>query len=158
MSVLRIERVDVDAGRVGATVRVARGLESTSVSHGLAARAFELLPGLARHSCRNEDGLDLRRELAHTQTAHLLEHVACELMALSGSPRSLRAETRWDFARDGRGVYRVALAYDDDLVAVGALSAAAHVVEWLMIAEGEAPDVEALVERLVQVRARTEGA
>lgn len=155
MSVLSIERVDVDAERVEATVRVTRGLESTSASHGLPARAFELLPGLARHSCRNEDGLDLRRELAHTQTAHLLEHVACELMALSGSPRFLRAETRWDFARDGRGVYRVVLAFDDDLVAVGALSAAAHIVEWLMTAEGKAPDVDALVERLVQVRARS---
>ncbi len=80
-----------------------------------------MLPGLARHTCDNDEGVDFLRELRDTETAHLLEHVATELAALSGSPRSLRAETSWDFARDGRGVFRLRFDYDDDLVVLGAL-------------------------------------
>ena len=47
------------------------------------------------------------RSSPDTETPHLLEHIAEELMALSGSPRWLKGETAWDFGRDGRGVFRV---------------------------------------------------
>lgn len=152
MSVLSIERIDVGETRVEALVRVAEPALKTSTFPGLSARAFAALPGLVRHSCHNDAGVDLRRELADTETAHLLEHVAFELMALSGSPRTLRGKTRWDFARDGRGTYHVELDYDDDLVAIGALKAAAEVVEWLVSGEGAAPDIDAEVARLAGLR------
>ena len=74
-------------------------------------------------------------------------------MALSGSPRTLRGETVWDFSADGRGVFRVRLGYDDDLVALGALRAAVGVCEWLLApASGEEPDVGAIVARLRGLR------
>ncbi len=112
-----------------------------------------MLPGLSRHSCENEANARFADELADTETPHLLEHVACELMALAGSPRSLKGETRWDFATDGRWVYRVSLAYDDDLVALGALKEAGPMVEWLLAPTADRPDVDAAVGRLRSVRA-----
>lgn len=153
MSVLEIERVEVGERWVEALVRIsAPALGRTSAVPRIAERAVELLPGLRRHTCENDAARDALREFANTETPHLLEHVAVELMALSGAPRSLRGETAWDFARDGAGVFRVRLEYEHDLVAIGALREAAAIVEWLFCAEGPAPDVESAAERLRALR------
>lgn len=153
---LRIEHVEVGSQRVVASVRVDGPTPlRTSAVAGLSARARDLLPGFSRHTCENDDGKDFLREVADTETPHLLEHVATELMALSGSPRSLRAETSWDFGRDGRGVFVVSLDYDDDLVAVGALREALGIVEWLLVADPGTttrPNVDGVVARLRAVR------
>jgi hypothetical protein len=151
--VLAVEAVEVREDVVAATVRVAEdALMRTSASPGLPERSFALLPGLRRHVCRNEAGRPFADELAETETAHLFEHVACELMALAGSPRSLKGETRWDFERDGRGTFRVCIEYEDDLVALGALKSAVPVVTWLVLGQGERPDVGDIAERLRAVR------
>lgn len=147
---MRVESVSVAEGSLTALVRFDPD-EPMRTTPELAARAIALLPGLARHRCDNDAGLTFTAEARDTEVAHLLEHVACELMALAGSPRRLRGETSWDFARDGRGVFRVTLAFDDDLVALGALKAAAEVVEALRDGR-EPPDVEATVARLREVR------
>jgi hypothetical protein len=73
-------------------------------------------------------------------------------MALSGSPRTLRAETAWDFAADGPGVFRVRFDYDDDLVCLGALRNGVEVVEWLLRPSSEPPDIERIVADLAAVR------
>ena len=153
MGVLKIERVDVGPERVEALVRVTDSdFASTAAAPGLPGRALGLLPGLARHTCENGSAHGHVAELAETETPHLLEHVACELMALSGSPRSLRAETAWDFAADGPGVFRVRLAYDDDLACLGALRNGVEVVDWLLGKSTEQPDVERIVSELVALR------
>jgi hypothetical protein len=103
----------------------------TSSFPGLPERALLALPGLRGHRCDNGAGMTFPEEMADTEVAHLVEHVAVELMALSGSPTTLAGRTEWDFRTDGRGVFRVRLDYDDDLVAIGALKAAAGIVEWL---------------------------
>jgi hypothetical protein len=147
MVFLLIERVDVGPEFVEAIVRVPSDAPSrTSAVPGLAELALALLPGLARHTCENGSAHGIVSELANTETPHLLEHVAFELMALAGSPRSLRGATSWDFPADGRGVFRVRLGYDDDLVALGALREGLAVCEWLVAQNGaEAPDVDAIV-------------
>jgi hypothetical protein len=73
-------------------------------------------------------------------------------MALAGSPRTLRGETSWDFARDGRGLFRVRLAYDDDLVALGAVKTAAEVVRALTAARESRAELEAAVARSRHLR------
>lgn len=153
MSALSIDRIEVGAERLEAIVRVEPALERTTQVDGVASRALELLPGLARHTCENGTAHGMVAELADTETAHLLEHVAVECMALAGSPRTLRAETAWDFARDGAHVYRLRMAYDIDLVALGALRAGVHIVDWLMGIAAERPDVETIVAGLQRVRA-----
>ena len=60
----------------------------------------------------------------------------------------------WDFSADGEGRYHVRLAYDDDLVALGALRAATACVDWLMLRVAEKPDVEAAVARLREMRTK----
>lgn len=158
MGWLCFESVEVGPQVVDATVRVADpAFARTSAVPTLSPRALELLPGLRRHTCENGSAHGIAAELADTETPHLLEHVAFELMAMAGSPRTLRGETVWDFERDGAGVYHVRLAYDDDLVALGALKSATSVVEWLMdtVAEPDGltrPDLDAITRGLRVVR------
>lgn len=149
---MRVERTEVGETSLEVLLRAepAEALR-TSAYPGLPGRALALLPGLARHRCDNPEGRSFVEELPNTEMAHLFEHVACELMALAGSPRTLRGETRWDFHAEGHGVFRVRLAYDDDLVALGAVKAATTLVDYLT-GHGEEPDVEFEVARLLEVR------
>lgn len=140
------------AERIEAIVRAEPAYATTAIAPGLPARALELLPGLVRHTCESGTGHGIVAELAETETAHLLEHVAAECMALSGSPRTLRAETVWDFAADGQFVYRVRLSYDIDVVALGALREGLAIVDWLLGLTAERPDVDAIIARLRAVR------
>jgi cyanophycin synthetase len=149
---VQVERVTISADRVTVVLRLDPGEPlRTSAVPGLPERAVEALPGLTRHRCDNGAGRTFSAELRDTETAHLFEHVACELMALAGSPRTLRGETSWDFVRDGRGVFHVSLQYDDDLVVLGALKAARRVVTGL-IADSDRPDIDAEVARLRALR------
>jgi hypothetical protein len=152
MGALKIGRIDVGQGELEALVSAEPGLANTAASPGLAQMALELLPGLARHTCENGTTHGMIAELRATETPHLLEHVAVECMALSGSPRSLRAETVWDFAADGPNVYRVRLAYDLDLVALAALREGLGIVDWLMGLVAETPDIDAVVAGLRALR------
>lgn len=150
---LAIERVEVGEGTVEALVRVTDpALRSTANIPGCADRLMALLPGLVRHSCDNDAGVDFTRELRDTELAHAFEHVAAELMALSGSPRTLRGETRWNFADDGAGVYRVTLSFDDDLVALAALREAAGIVAWASGTDSGEPCVDEIAGRMRALR------
>ncbi len=160
MNVLAFDLMSVDQEYVEAVVRVLDPvLEHTRNVPGLAMRALEILPGLRRHTCENGSAHGIAAELGDTETPHLLEHLAVELMALSGSPRTLKGETSWDFAADGEGVYRVRVAYDHDLVALGALKAGAGIVDWLFAEKLHArpeptlqPDIDGSVEALRRLR------
>ena len=155
MGVLRIESVDIAETCIAAKVRVADGVPlRTSAVEGLAEQALQLLPGLARHRCNNDDGRRFVDELRNTEVPHLLEHLTIELLALAGLPRSLPAQTTWDFARDGRGVFHVRVACDDGTTALRALSEAGAVLDWLFGFDDEAPDVQAITDRLLKMRLR----
>ena len=152
MKVLSIESIEVGNDDLEALVRVLNlELMRTSAVPELAERAVAFLPGLERHSCENDANARFIDELRDTETAHLLEHITVELMALAGSPRSLQARTHWDFSRDGRGVFRLRIAFDDDLVALGALKEADLVVDWLYTGVA-APSLESVIERLRRLR------
>lgn len=151
---LVIERIDVGEREIDAVVRVSNPMmQRTSAVPGLADALVSVLPGLARHTCHNDSGRDMIRELRDTELAHCLEHVAAELLALSGSPRSLRAHTRWDFAADGYGVYHVCLEYDDDLAVLAALRAALAVMGWAAGDGTSRPDIAKTAEKIRQLRA-----
>ena len=151
---LVLERVDVGTHTVEAVVRVADSrLTRTSAVPGLAEAAVNALPGLRRHRCECGSARGIESELADTEAPHLLEHLALELMVLSGSPRSLGGETSWDFASDGRGVFRVRLDFDDDLVAIGALRHGTALANELL-AGSPAIDVEDAVRELRTLRVR----
>ena len=151
---MRISSVTVGEEAVEVAVAFEAGEPLRTAAYpGLAEHAVALLPGLGGHRCVNDDGRSFADELQDTELAHLLEHVALELMALSGSPRSLRGWTSWDFAADGRGVFHVSLQYDDDLVCLGAIRGAREAVAYLA-GGGEAPDIAGVVDALEALRDR----
>jgi hypothetical protein len=149
---VRVESVNVGPDAIEAVVRSEPGEPlRTSEAPGLADAVLRAMPGLSGHRCDNGCGAMFRDELRDTELAHLAEHAALEVMAMAGSPDTLRGETTWDFARDGRGVFRVRLQFDDDLVAIGALRFAVGLVDAL--ASGHAaPDAEAEARRLRALR------
>ena len=151
---MRVETVTVFPEAVEAVLRFEPGEPlRTSETPGLSEAVVCALPGLSGHRCDNDAGLTFADELRDTETAHLVEHAALEIMAMAGSPATLRGTTSWDFVRDSRGVFRVRLGYDDDLVAIGALRAAVELVGAL--ATGKAvTDVAAEARRLRGLRAR----
>lgn len=152
MTLLVIDRIDVSERALEALVRVDPERIRTSDVPQLPERILSALPGLARHRCENDTGARFVDEARDTELAHLLEHVTFELMAQSGSPRTLKGETVWDFPRDGRGVFRVKLEFDCDLVALAALKEAKSLLE-LASAEDVADEAGASIARLTAVRA-----
>lgn len=151
---MRVHAVTVCADRVDVVVGIDEaGVMRTATQPGVADRALELLPELEKHLCDNGSDKTFAEEIADTEVPHLFEHVVMELMAQAGSPRSLKGETSWDFRRDGKGVFRVSVEYDDDFVCLGAIKLADRVMGYLLD-DGEAPDVAAGATRLRELRAR----
>lgn len=152
MGALLIESIEVRPTEIEALVRVTEERFMRTSGHpDLAEKALHLMPDLARHRCENNAGLPVYEELADTETPHLLEHIAMEIMVITGSPRTLKGETSWDFSADGRGVFRVHIGYDNDLVALGALRLGVEVVDWLM-GEGARPELYLRAARLRAIR------
>ncbi|HZL05317.1 MAG TPA: hypothetical protein VFE45_07845 [Coriobacteriia bacterium] len=153
---MHVQAITVCPDRVDVVVGVSESeLLRTTQSHDLNERALGLLPGLRLHDCDNTSGLSFAEELTDTEVPHLFEHVVMELMAKAGSPRSLKGETQWDFRRDGRGIFRVSVEYDDDLVCLGAIKAADRVMDYLLEG-GVCPDLgaEALKLNVLREHAR----
>lgn len=149
---MRVNSVTVCPDRVDVVVTLDRTEAiRTSKDNGIATRALDMLPGLARHTCLNAAEQTFAEELVDTEVPHLFEHVVLELMAQAGSPRSLKGETAWDFRRDGNGVFRVSLEYDDDLVCLGAIKAAGRVLGYLLDG-GDRPDIAAERDNLASLR------
>lgn len=149
---MRVHSVTVRTDRVDVIVQVERAqVMRTSADPSIADRALAVLPGLANHRCHNDVGRTFAEEIGDTELPHLFEHVVLELMAEAGSPRSLKGETAWDFKRDGRGVFRVSLEYDDDLVCLGAIKIADRVMRFVLEGGGP-PDARAEARRLAALR------
>ena len=149
---MRVAATDVTPGFLEALVVFDPGEPlRTSEVPGLASSALSALPGLKGHRCRNGAGLGFAKELEDTELAHLVEHGTLEIMAMAGSPDTLRGATTWDFEADGPGTFRVSVAWDDDLVALGSLRFACVLVGALARAE-EPPDAVAEARRLRGLR------
>jgi hypothetical protein len=152
---VRVSEITVTPGAIEAILLfdAGEGMRTSDAPEAV-PRLLRVLPGLRGHGCDNDAGQRFADELADTELAHLLEHATLEIMAMAGSPVGLRGSTSWDFKRDGRGVFRVRVAYDDDLVALGALKAAEATLRWAVTGEGTRPDVEGEARRLRGLRSR----
>lgn len=151
---MKVHAVTVCPDRVDVVVGIDEtGMMRTSSITGIAERALEVLPTLEAHWCDNPSGRPFSEEIADTEVPHLFEHVIMEIMALAGSPRTLRGQTRWDFKRDGKGIFRVSVEYDDDLVCLGSIKLANQVMQHLL-GRGDAPDVGSETARLRSLRVR----
>ena len=154
MPVLTVSSVTVYSDRLEALVHV-EGAMRTSAYAGLCESVTTLFPTIVAHECDNDERRRMSEELADTELAHLVEHVALDLMRRAGVGGRLRGDTSWDFERDGAGVFHVSLDCPDDALCVGALSAAAQIVDDL--ARGVTPAaVDATVARLRLTRGHDE--
>ncbi len=110
-------------------------------------RVLELLPDLVDHLCLGDSSPSFAEVVTDTELAHLLEHVAVELMA------------RTDIAGDiscgqteglGERLYRITLSCPDDVLVASALSCAAWILQWAYSGGGDPrPDVDGTVAGLV---------
>lgn len=124
---LAIEHIRVERGGVYAELRCRPA--RARVSADQARAALELLPNLARHVCVNEKGDSFGDDIVGTEPAHLVEHVAIELMAhRHGGGEGLMGHS----SHTGEpGLMLVKLSYRDDLVALECLSRAVELVNGL---------------------------
>ena len=165
---LRITGITVRSEAVDALVLSPSRLRVGPVA---AALAVHVLPNLPNHVCVSGDNKKLGEELLGTEPAHLLEHVAIELMLQAAL--AVRADATYvghTAPAQSEGVplgfeaYVTTVSYDSDLVAVKALTLACGFVVRLFAADAEGPTderVEALhdyvfdaVDQLIELRGR----
>ncbi len=147
-------RLRVDA--VDAIVLSPTGL---TVSSAAARRADTAFPKLVSHVCVSGGHQRFGEEIIGTEPAHLVEHLAIELMVQTAAfdererskvaipDRQLRADHTYtghtsqvnrlpsdDPAFDP---YQVSISYDNDLVAIRALRYACDIASWIMSADND---------------------
>lgn len=157
---MRIEAIDVHDGFLEADVSCRA--EELHVSPALARRMVSLLPDLPHQQCVNSGHRYFGDEIEGTELPHLLEHLAIELMACEvrrfspGSDRVYVGNTVWRKGTEGDDVrhMRVAISFDDDLVALGALKQASEIIAWGMRGVGAIPDIPDLVQTIHALRDR----
>lgn len=125
----------------------------TSSVPGIAEELLGLMPGLVRHPCDSGSPHGIAAELADTESPHLVEHVALELLALAGLPRrELIGRTSWDFARDGAGVFHVSMTGAPGVASEAALRQAVAIVSDLLCEPEHRPSAEDIATAQEQVR------
>ncbi len=153
---LDIQKVVVGPNTFTATVRVAEGVAlSTSENVEATARVYWLLPEIADHVCVGDGGETFRVVMGNTNIAHLMEHVALELLARTNMAGDLsNARTR---ATDVDRVYEIELACPDDVLVASALSSAGWIIQWAFGAADEEskPNIDAIVAGIVNLTANS---
>lgn len=144
-----IQKVDIGPRTLVARVRVAPGAPlGTDEDPEGTQRVLELLPELAGHLCLGDASESFGEVVEATELAHLLEHVSVELMAESGLAGDISAGRTRALADDPRA-FEVEIDCPDDVLAAGALSSAAWVLEWAYSGGGEpVPDIGGIVSGL----------
>lgn len=128
---LRIVRFAVKRDRIACFVEApdpARRYTTPAIARAAALSR----PHLPAHACVNEAGGTFASVMARTSLAHLMEHVAIDLMVeRSARDDALFAGTT-DWVDAARGRARIEVSYADDLEALGALTEAARIVNRLV--------------------------
>ena len=156
MSLFDFQKVTVKPETMVVRVRLADGAPArTSEDLDATTRVYQLMPQIADHACICDSGDTFRTALGDTELAHLLEHVAIELLVRAGvQDVSVGRTTETDDER----AWDVELTCPDDALTLGVLSSAAWILEWAFTGGAEpSPDVDhtvaglrALVESLSQ--------
>ena len=149
-----ITKVEVGPRNLEACVRVIPGAPlMTSEDIEATALVYNVMPHIADHACTGDAGSEFKDAMGNTEIAHLLEHVAVELMARAGSDGEIVCgRTRRDDS-DPRA-FVIQLACPDDVLAIAALSSAAWIIDWAFTGgDGPVPDVDAIASGIAQLAA-----
>lgn len=144
---LLIVHITVRAGKLD--FELSCDAERLHVGAGAAARALGLLPNLARHVCVNRKGERFSDDIEGTESAHLFEHVAIELLGQAFPARAASgaffgyttfADVGKGELAPGRRAMRTTISCADDLAGMCAAREALRVVNWAFDAPGRMSD------------------
>ena len=144
---LLIAHITVRAGKLD--FELSCDAERLHVGADAAARVLGLLPNLARHVCVNRKGERFSDDIEGTESAHLFEHVAIELLgqafpAKAASGAFFGYTTFADVGKGelapGRRAMRTTISCADDLAGMCAAREALRVVNWAFDAPGRTTD------------------
>lgn len=149
---IQFKRVEIGPENLCARVVIGKDAPLyTSEDLAGTTRIYNLLPGIIDHVCLGDAGETFKEVMGDTELAHLLEHVAVELLAqtnIAGDITSGRTKA----VPDEDDTYDIQLSCPDDVLVVGALSSAAWILQWAYTDGTEpAPDIEAIVSGLVSL-------
>jgi hypothetical protein len=135
---------------------------ATSEDLEATAHVYYLMPGIAQHVCVGDGGELFQDVMGDTSVAHLAEHVAIELMALTNASHQVACgrtrlvpatEESLDDAAVAEGrAYEIELSCADDVLVSSAFSSALWILSWAFGgAEDPAPSVEGIVEGMISL-------
>ncbi len=144
---ISIERVTIDPKNMRAQVRFGEGLPlSTSQNIEATARVYWLMPEIAEHACFGDKGTTFQNVMGDTELAHLLEHVAVELVSRTSSTQPVACGKTRELSEPR--TYEIELTCPDDVLCSAALASAADIVQWAFAEKDskETPDVASIVD------------
>ncbi len=153
-----IQRVDIGPKTLTARIVVASAAPLTCDEDPAATeRVVSLLPEIATHACYGDGAATFGEVVYNTEVAHLLEHVAVELIAQTNLAGDISAGRTRALDADA-GVYEVELDCHDDILTAAALSSAAWILDWAFAGGGDpTPDIAGIVEGMVALVASLTG-
>ncbi|MFZ2755851.1 MAG: hypothetical protein WAY93_03175, partial [Atopobiaceae bacterium] len=142
-----IRKITVGPQNLTARIRVADGAPLMTDEDLIGTtHVYNLMPDIVDHACLGDAGPTFRDAMPSTELAHLLEHVAVELLARTGEIGDITCGRTERVPHEQRS-FDVTLSCPDDVLAVGALSSAAWIIQWAYTGGGEPkPDLRAIVE------------
>ena len=147
---IHIKKVVVGPRNLDATIQLSDDAPRMTSDDAIGTRCVvDLLPGVEKHACLGDTAPQFGDVVSDTEVAHLLEHVAVELLALTNRAGDITSG-RTTTLDEKLGLFEVSLACPDDVLVAGALSSAAWILSWAY-ADGEdpKPNIEAITQGLV---------
>lgn len=130
--------------------RTSEDLEGTT-------RVYNLMPTIIGQACVGDVSATFRDVMGDTELAHLMEHVAIELISRTNLADRITTGRTWPIDQD-KGLYSIQLTCVDDVLVAGALSSAAWIIDWAFTGGvGPEPDIDATVDGLSGLIARLNG-
>ncbi|AEB06299.1 hypothetical protein Corgl_0172 [Coriobacterium glomerans PW2] len=147
-----IMKITVGPEKLCARVLVNPGMPlMTSGDIEATARVYYLAPAIASHVCLGDTAGEFKDCMGDTEVAHLLEHLAVEIMNETGLAGRISCGRTHGVAGKAR-LFDIELSCPDDILAIGALSSASHIMEWAYLhADQTPPDFAGTVSALAKL-------
>lgn len=134
-----ILKVTIGPKKLTARVLVNPGMPlMTSEDVEATARVYYLAPAIAEHLCLGDAGSKFQDCMGHTELAHLLEHLAVEIMNETGLAGTISTGRTRNVMGDDR-LFDVEVSCPDDALAIGALSSATFMMNWAFLHHDQTP-------------------
>ncbi len=149
---IHIKEVTIEPKSMTAVVEIADNMPlNTSEDIEATARVYNLLPQITEHACMGEGVDTFRDAMGNTSVAHLLEHVAVELMSQTEPEEDITCGRTWEDEDDDH-TFHIQLGCSNDLLGCGALSSAAWIMHWAFAdPESAEPNIEGIVQGLISL-------